>query len=87
MIRPTSLLAYIGILETLGDRQRIVYRTIRKLKYCNNNMIANELGLPINTITPRVNELRKIGMVMFHKKDICPFTNKLTIFWRVRKEL
>jgi hypothetical protein len=71
----------------LGERQIMVYATIRKLKSCNNVMMAEALHLPINSITPRVNELRKKHIVMMDKKDICPFTGRLTCYWRVRRAL
>ncbi len=84
---PTSIRAYGEVLETLGERQAQVYAVIRKLKSCNNQMICNFLGLPINSITPRVNELRKLHIVMMDKKDMCPYTKMLTCFWRVRRFL
>lgn len=78
----TSLISYSEVLENLGERQALVFKIIRKLKSCNNQMIAKELHLPINSITPRVHELRSFGIVRQHKKDICPYTNKLTIWWK-----
>lgn len=94
-VRETSLMAYAEVLENLGERQVEVYKTIRGFGDggCNNKMIAKHLKLPINSITGRVNELRKCGIVIHYKKDICPITLKkenkerLTIFWRVRKRL
>ena len=86
-MRITSLLAYSEVLENLEGRQREVYRALRELKSANNTTIADYLKLPINTIVPRVYELRKLGLVIFHKKDICSFTKKLTTFWKVRREL
>ena len=84
---PTSLLAYAEVLDTLSERQTQVYIKIREMKSCNNVMIAETLHLPINSITPRVNELRKKHIVMMDKKDICPFTGRLTCYWRVRRVL
>ena len=86
-IMPTSLLAYAEVLDNLCERQAQAYGVIRSLKSCNNQMICNYLHLPINSITPRVNELRKLHIVMMDKKDICPYTKKMTCFWRVRREL
>lgn len=78
----TSILAYSQILEELGIRQTQVFRVVRELKSCNNLMISKKLNLPINSITPRVNELRKFGIVRQHKKELCPYTGRLTIFWK-----
>lgn len=84
---PTSILAYAEVLENLGERQTQVYSVIRELGSCNNVMIANALHLPINSITPRVNELRKKHIVMMDKKELCPFTKRLTCYWRARRML
>lgn len=84
---PTSILAYTEVLENLGERQAQVYCVIRELKSCNNQMIANFLHLPINSITPRVNELRKQHIVMMDKKELCPHTLRMTCYWRVRRRL
>lgn len=86
-IRPTSLLVYADVLENLGERQTIVYKAILDLKSSSNTMIAEHLNLPINCITPRVNELRKDGVVMQDKKDVCPITKKIVLFWRVRRKI
>ncbi len=80
----TSLLAYAYVLENLGERQALVYAVIRRLKSVSNYKIAKKLNLPINRVTPRVNELRKLGVVMQHKKDMCPETNRLVIYWKPR---
>ena len=80
--KPTSLLAYSEILEDLGWRQRQVYEVIRRLKSCNNLTISRELNLPINSITPRVKELRDFGVVRQHRKDNCEETGRLVIFWK-----
>ena len=84
---PTSILAYAEVLDNLSERQTQVYVVIRNLKRCNNQMIANFLRLPINSITPRVNELRKLHIVMMDKKELCPYTKRLTCYWRVRRRL
>ena len=94
-VRPTSILAYAEVLEDLGERQAEVYRVIRDFgdRGCNNKMIARKMNIPINSVTGRVNELRKMGIVLHYKKDICPVTletenkERLTIFWRVRRRL
>ena len=84
-IQITSLKAYCDVLETLGERQQQVYEVIRRLKSCNNLMISKELGLPINSICPRTKELRDLGVVRAHKKEICPKTGRLTIYWKPRR--
>jgi DNA-binding Lrp family transcriptional regulator len=81
----TSVLSYYQVLNELGKRQREVYRILREKKSASNFMIAKELNLPINSITPRVKELRDKGVVLQHKKDMCPETQKLVIYWKPRR--
>ena len=83
-IQPTSILAYAEVLENLGERQSQVYEVIRRLKSCSNFRISKELDLPINSITPRVKELREFGVVMQHKKDMGE-TGRLVIYWKPRR--
>lgn len=94
--RITSLLAYNDVLENLAERHEQVIKAILSFGTdgCNNKMIAAYLELDINSVTGRVNELRKKGkeqIVIYYKKDICPITlenenrKRLTMFWRVRK--
>jgi DNA-binding MarR family transcriptional regulator len=67
-VAQTSILAYETIKSRLGRRQQQVYETIQKLEPCHNLQIAEYLGLPINQITGRVNELDKMGMISSHIK-------------------
>jgi predicted transcriptional regulator len=83
-VKPTSLLSYCQILESLGERQALVYSKLRQLKSANSTMIAKELNLPINCVVPRIKEMRDMGIIYQHKKDICKITGKLTIFWKPR---
>ena len=87
MIENTSLLAYIKVIENLGERQEQVYKAIAGFGECSNTMISNRLHLPINCITPRVNELRKKNLVREAYKGTCPFTDKKVLFWKVAHKL
>ena len=84
-VKDTSLLAYSEVLETLGERQLEVYKALYELKEANNTMISEKLNLSINNVTPRINEMRSYGIIRQSKKDICPFTKKMTIFWKVSR--
>jgi DNA-binding MarR family transcriptional regulator len=85
-MRETSLLAYAEVLENLNERQIQVLKAIDKIEPCNNLMISKYLNLPINSITPRTNELNKKGLIKESKKGICPITKRTTIFYeRIRK--
>lgn len=85
-LRTTSLLAYYEALENLGARQLEVLKAINEIEPCNNLMISKYTGLPINSVTPRVYELKKKGLIKELKIDICPITGRKTIFYvRVKK--
>ncbi len=72
----------------IEGRRLEVYNCIRKLGKCSNSMIGRELGLSINKITGRVNELRNhFKVVGFAKKDLCPVTNRVVLFWKVVKDI
>lgn len=86
-LQQTSLLAYAEILESLNFRQIKVLKAIKKLRFCNNLMISKHLKLPINSITGRTYELRKKGLIKEIGKASCPFTKKLTIFFKVKRNL
>lgn len=53
----TSREAYDKILESLGDRQTIVYEALKVLGQASNEEIADHLGWPINRVTGRISEL------------------------------
>lgn len=83
MIQQTSLFSYVSIKPGLGERQRQVLEALKVLGEANNLMIAKKLGLPINMVTPRVFELRKMGAIVESYRDFCPYTKHMTIFWRI----
>ena len=74
MIQQTSLESYKAIIPTLSDRQKVVFDVINEHHGMSNHDISRFLGLEINCVTPRVNELRDLGVV-----DLFGFkTDKLT---------
>jgi len=82
MIRNTSTLAYNDIKSTLGARQRVVLDIIHYLEAPTNLEISRYLGLPINTITPRTNELVKKGLVCNAGQKICSISGRMAYAWR-----
>lgn len=85
-LRTTSLIAYAEAIENLASRQKQILKTIDKIEPCNNLMISRYTGFPINSVTPRVYELKKKGLIRELKIDVCPITKRRTIFYvRVRK--
>jgi len=82
-VQQTSLLAYYDIYGSLGKRQEQVYIVIREKEAINNRMIGELLGLPINSVTPRVRELVEKGLVKQSHIAKDTVTNTKTIFWRI----
>lgn len=83
MIQQTSLFAYRNeVKPTLGARQKIIYEEIQKHEDVTNGEISASLHIPINTVTPRVNELRKLGMVVLAKTRKCRVTGRTCLSWK-----
>ena len=83
MARQTSLWAHESIKQDLGRRQATVLEVIRNFPGCDNHFISEKLKIPINQVTPRTLELRKMGKVKEagQKKNI--ITGRLTLRWEV----
>lgn len=84
-VRQTSLEAYHDIKDSLGERQSEVLKCLQVLGVGNNRMIAERLGLAINSVTPRVKELRELGLVVEAGRSVCPYSKRRTIFWKVKE--
>jgi len=85
MIQKTSLDAYNSIQPELGYRQNTIYKIIRIYPNSSNHDISRISGIPINSVTPRVHELRDMGLVVYNgtKKDSS--TNRTVMMWKVIK--
>ena len=83
MAQQTSIEAFHE-LERLPEKRRVVYEAIRAMKEACNLDVAYYLRIPINRVTPRTNELVKLGLVEEAKKDISSRTGKRVIFWRIK---
>jgi len=84
MVQQTSIESYHKVTEEeLGSKQFAVYHYLIDNGPSTNRQIAKGLALPINTITPRVLELREFGMVK--KAHLCfDFeTSRRVIAWEV----
>ena len=79
----TSLDAFQSIKPELGSRQAAVFDVIQYLKSPSNAEISRFMGLPINSITGRTNELRKKGLVKDTGKRVCKVTGSEVHVWSV----
>ena len=76
MLRVSSWEAYRGIKPTLGRRQKEILKVIKVAPIpVTNNEIASYLGWAINRVTPRVLELRKMGLVIEYDRRRCKVVN------------
>lgn len=83
MIQQTSLWAYESVKPGLGERQRTVLDVIRNFPGCDNHFISEKLRLPINSITPRVHELRRLGKVRAAGTHRSALTGRTVMGWEV----
>lgn len=79
----TSLDAYTKIRPELGERQLRVYNALLERGPMCNREISQVLRMPINSITPRVMELRIKELVRFMGFKHDPITNRNVIVWGV----
>lgn len=86
MTQETSITSYFEIEPELGQRQEEVFLVLKDLGEATNTMIAKRMNLPINSITPRVFELRQKHLVTESYRDICPITKRRAIFWKAHAE-
>lgn len=79
----TSIEAYKRILNEglLGKRQTEVYQAIYNYPNSTDKEIANKLGLEINVVVPRRNELEALGVVVYNGERKCSITGFKSKIW------
>lgn len=82
MVTETSKEAYRS-LNDLGDRQRLVHKTLSEMGIASNRDIARRLRMIPSDISGRMKELRDYGFVAEHGKKIDPETGKNVTTWCV----
>lgn len=78
-VRTTSIQAYHDEQPRIGARQRQVLEAFQKFGPMNNRRVSQVTGLEINAVTPRVHELRKVGLLREFGRGPDPVTGKTTI--------
>lgn len=63
MIQQTSLEAFEGIATDLSSKQDKVLKLFKRYGLMCNEEVARLLSWPINCVTPRVLELRNLGLL------------------------
>ncbi len=76
MVTDTSQTAYDNIKHLLSEKQAEILKIFRRNKHKNwtNMELSDALGWSINRVTPRTNELRKMGMLRTAGKRKCDIT-------------
>jgi DNA-binding MarR family transcriptional regulator len=82
MIQQTTLEAWNSIQANMNKRQAEVYAAIRVMGGATNLQVSRFLGLPINSVTPRVQELRKLGEIQ-EGEIVIQETGRSAIRWVV----
>ena len=86
MIQDTTVTTYYEkVKPSLGDRQKVIWTALNEREDWTNSELASHLDWPINTVTPRVKELREIDIVEPAGKRICRVTGLRVNAWRVRR--
>ena len=85
-VQETSLEAYREIQPNLGKKQHEVYRVLKAATRRGFDMTNMELAVllkwSINRVTPRVFELRTLGIVVLSKVRDCGVTGRRACAWR-----
>ncbi|WNM68996.1 helix-turn-helix DNA binding domain protein [Mycobacterium Phage TribleTrouble] len=80
-VQETSLQAYDSIQSNLGTKQREVLDALKAVGPLCNADLAELLGWPINSVTPRVRELVQRGRVAEAHRGPGGATGRTVIFW------
>lgn len=82
-LQQTSLFAFIDVQKTLGAKQQAVYEVIKKYGPITNRQIKDKLGWEINSVTPRVKEIRDLNLVV-EEGIVKDSTGRPAIAWKVK---
>jgi|TARA_Y100000310_G_C20644924_1_gene796012 DNA-binding MarR family transcriptional regulator len=82
MYQKTSKSAYLGIQDSISERQHLILEALNERGQASNMELAKHLGWEINRVTPRIFELRTKGLVTAAIKRKCQITGNTCIAWR-----
>jgi len=91
-VSDTSLNAYFDVIHGgyLGKSQQKIYLLFKKYAFMSkthdntNREISEYSGMKINIITARVNELRKMGLLVLSCKRSCFVSGHIVQAWRIK---
>lgn len=81
----TRLESWIELQPNLGGMQNKIYNLLKVYPDSSNRDLHEISGMDINSVTPRVNELCSLGLVICsgYKKD--SKTNRKVMIWKVNE--
>ena len=83
MIQGTTLASWLQLQPDLGARQLEVLQALRFMRVATNKELAIFLSWPINSITPRVHELRNQHHLVTEAGRVKQKNGRFAIQWRV----
>ena len=83
-IQETSLEAFESIRSDIGKMQELMLTTIYANPGMSNHDISRYLCLEINKVTPRVKEIRDMGLVYCSGTKRDRLTGRRVLCWRIK---
>lgn len=80
-VQPTSVEAFISIQADLPERRKKVLEKLQEVGRASNKELSILLKWPINCVTPRVKELRDMGIVDYDSEQPSQGSNKTECVW------
>lgn len=89
MTRQTSKSAYEAIMRsgTLSQRRRDVYEALYKHGPLSASEVCTRLGLPRDSVSPRLSELQRLSIVKEFGTKSCSITGQTVVAWDVTSSL
>lgn len=81
MMQDTSIESFMDILPDLGSMQNMVYNVVKAYPGSSNLDISRIMQKPINSVTPRVKELRDKGLVVLSHYKTDRVTGRRMMCW------
>lgn len=87
MVQDTSLLSWVELQPSLGDRQSEIFHALQQLGNATDVELAEYLGhADPNYVRPRRKELFDLGVVRAVEKRPCKVTGRTVYAWKVLKQ-
>jgi predicted transcriptional regulator len=86
MRQETSLRTFMSeVIPTLSERHQEVLMAFQNDDFTNKELSVH-LGWDINRVTPRVNELVKMGIIAERERRQCHHTGRTAIVWGINRD-